>query len=180
MYSVSRPPRIRPTAPPPPWTAPYTPNALARSSGSVKVTATSDSAAGASSAAKAPCRARAPNSVAAFSAKPPRAEAAAKPTSPATNARLRPAKSATRPPSRSSPPNASAYAVMARCRFASEIRSSACACSRAMLTMEASSTTIRVASVMTANASHRRGSAGVRAYVVTAPPGPGCSSQTRG
>ena len=58
MYSVSKPPRMRPIAPPP-WTTPYTPNALARSRGSTKVTAIRENAAGASRAANNPCRARA-------------------------------------------------------------------------------------------------------------------------
>ena len=49
-------------AAPPPAIAPKTPNALARSLGSVNVTVISDSAAGASSAANAPCSPRAANS----------------------------------------------------------------------------------------------------------------------
>ena len=54
MYSVSSPPSSRPIAPPPPAIAPYTPVALRRSAGSVNVTVSSDSAAGASSAPKTP------------------------------------------------------------------------------------------------------------------------------
>ena len=46
---MSTPPRIRPIAAPPPEIAPKTPNARARSLGSVNVTVISDSAAGASS-----------------------------------------------------------------------------------------------------------------------------------
>ena len=61
-YSVSAPPAIRPMAPPAPEIAPYTPNAFARSLGSVKVVVIRESTAGASTAAKTPCRARAPNS----------------------------------------------------------------------------------------------------------------------
>ena len=61
-YSVRMPPTIRPIAAPPPASAPKTPNALARSFGSVKVTVTIDSAAGAINAAKAPCSPRAANS----------------------------------------------------------------------------------------------------------------------
>jgi hypothetical protein len=59
--SVRMPPRMRPMAAPAPESAPNTPNAFARSFGSVKATVTSDSAAGASSAAKMPCSPRAAN-----------------------------------------------------------------------------------------------------------------------
>jgi MFS family permease len=54
------------------------------------VTVTSESAAGAISAAKAPCRARAANSSSWLGASPPMADAAAKPRRPTTNVRLRP------------------------------------------------------------------------------------------
>ena len=54
---------ISPIAAPTPEIAPKTPNALARSFTSVKVTVISESAAGASSAPNAPCRPRAANSV---------------------------------------------------------------------------------------------------------------------
>ena len=54
-HSVRIPPRSRPTAEPPPATAPKMPNALPRSSGSLNVMASSASADGASSAAKTPC-----------------------------------------------------------------------------------------------------------------------------
>ena len=57
-YSVKAPPRINPIAAPPPEIAPYTPNARARSFGSVNVTLTIESAAGARSAPKTPCNAR--------------------------------------------------------------------------------------------------------------------------
>ena len=60
--SVSVPPTINPMAAPPPEIAPITPNALARSAGTVKVTEIIASAAGARRAAKTPCSARAPNS----------------------------------------------------------------------------------------------------------------------
>jgi hypothetical protein len=89
-YSVSTPPSSRPTAPPPPAIAPYTPNARARSLASVKVTVSRDSAAGAIRAPNAPCRARAENNMPAFWATPPSADAAAKPSRPMMNARLRP------------------------------------------------------------------------------------------
>ena len=89
-YSVSTPPTISPIAAPPPASAPNTPNALARSFGSVNVTVTSDRAAGAISAANAPCSARAANSSSWFGASPPIADAPAKPIRPITKVRLRP------------------------------------------------------------------------------------------
>ena len=84
------PPTIRPIAAPPPEIAPNTPNALARSLGATNVTVMSDSAAGASSAANAPCRPRAANSKPAVGARPPSAEAPANPIRPMMNVRLRP------------------------------------------------------------------------------------------
>ena len=53
---------MRPIARPPPAMAPHTPKARARSRASVKVTVSSERAAGAIRAAKAPCRARAAKS----------------------------------------------------------------------------------------------------------------------
>lgn len=73
--------------------APNTPNALARSFGSVNITVMRESAAGASSAPNTPCSARAVNSSAApptTELRPPRADAAANPTSPMMRAFLRP------------------------------------------------------------------------------------------
>ena len=87
---MSTPPTIRPIAAPPPASAPKTPNALARSFGSVNVTVTMDSAAGAISAANAPWRARAAKSSSWLGAKPPSAEAPAKPSRPMMKVRLRP------------------------------------------------------------------------------------------
>lgn len=84
--------------------APKTPNALPRSFGSVNVVVSSDIAAGVSSAAHAPCRARPANSMPGAVAAPPTKEARPKPATPATNTRLRPRRSAIRPPRRSSPP----------------------------------------------------------------------------
>ena len=91
-----------------PAMAPKTPNALARSCGSVNVVANRESAAGASIAAKTPCSARAPTSSSKLWAAPPSADAPAKPTRPAMNVHLRPNRSAMRPPSSSRLPNASA------------------------------------------------------------------------
>ena len=84
------------------------PKALARSFGCVNVTVSSDSAAGASTAPKAPCSARAPSSMLVLTAAPPSAEAPAKPIRPMRKARRRPHRSAMRPPNSSSPPNARA------------------------------------------------------------------------
>lgn len=78
-YSVRTPPRIRPTAEPLPAIALNTPKALARSPGSVKVTASRERPAGASRAPNTPCRARAVSSMPALMATPPRAEAGPKP-----------------------------------------------------------------------------------------------------
>ena len=89
-YWVSTPPAIRPMAAPPPEIPPYTPKAVARSFTSVKVTVMSERAAGANNAANAPWSARAPNSIGAFTATPPRAEAPANPSRPMMNMRLRP------------------------------------------------------------------------------------------
>ncbi len=84
------------------------PNALPRSAGSVNVVVSSDSAAGASTAPNAPCRARATISISMPFAAPPSADARAKPTRPMRNIRLRPKKSESRPPSSSRLPKASA------------------------------------------------------------------------
>ena len=89
-YSVRTPPTIRPIAAPPPASAPKTPKALARSLGSVNITVTMDSDAGAISAANPPCSARAANSMPSVCAKPPSAEAPAKPSRPMMKVRLRP------------------------------------------------------------------------------------------
>ena len=88
--------------------APKTPNALPRSLVPANVVVSSDSAAGASSAPKAPWQARAATSMPKLPAAPPAADAAAKPARPAMNVALRPMMSVSRPPSSSRLPNASA------------------------------------------------------------------------
>jgi len=88
--------------------APKTPNALPRSFVPSNVVVSSDSAAGASSAPKAPWQARAATSMPKLLAAPPAADAPAKPARPAMNVALRPIKSVSRPPSSSRLPNASA------------------------------------------------------------------------
>ena len=90
VYSVRIPPSTKPIAAPAPESAPYTPKAFARSFESVNVTEIKLSAAGASSAAKTPCKPRAAKSISALTDIPPSAEAAAKPLSPTINIRLRP------------------------------------------------------------------------------------------
>ncbi len=142
-------------AAPPPAMAPKTPNARARSFGSVNVTVISESAAGASSAPKAPCSARAANSSPALVARPPSADAPAKPSNPMMKVRLRPVKSAIRPPSSSRPPNARVYAVITHCRSASVMPSSRWAEGRAMVTIVASSMTMSCATPITRSASQR-------------------------
>ena len=84
---------------------PKTEKARLRSSGIVKVVVSRLSAAGASSAANAPCSARAPTRTPKLGAKPPSADAAAKPARPVTKTRLRPKRSPSRPPSSSRLPN---------------------------------------------------------------------------
>src|SRR5215470_12555547 len=107
-YSVSNPPSTRPTAPPAPAIAPYTPNALPRSLASLNVVVSSDSAEGASSAPNAPWQARAATSIPKLVAAPPTADAVANPTRPVRKVTLRPSRSASLPPSNSKLPNASA------------------------------------------------------------------------
>ena len=89
-YWVRKPPRSSPRAPPPAEIAPYTPKARVRSRGRVNVTVSSDSAAGAISAANIPCAPRDTNSHPASVARPAVAEAAPNPSRPMMNVRLRP------------------------------------------------------------------------------------------
>ncbi len=107
-YCVSTPPSSRPIAAPPPEIAPNTANALARSFSPTNVVVRIASAAGASRAANTPCPARAANNCMPVCAKPPTADAIAKPAIPTMKERLRPQKSAMRPPSSNSAPKASA------------------------------------------------------------------------
>ena len=88
--------------------APYTPNALPRSFGSLKVVVSRDSAAGASRAAKAPWHARAVTSMVKLTEAPPTADATAKPIRPVRNVTLRPKRSPRRPPNSSRLPKVSA------------------------------------------------------------------------
>src|ERR1700712_4192938 len=77
------PPSSRPTAAPEPATAPKTPKALPRSAGSVKVTVSRESAAGARIAPKRPWTPRATTRTPKGGAPPPRPGAKANPTPPA-------------------------------------------------------------------------------------------------
>src|SRR5207253_6485025 len=78
-YCVSAPPSSIPIAAPLPAIEPYTANAVARSRASVNEVASRARAVGASSAANAPCAARAATRAAKFGAAPPAREARAKP-----------------------------------------------------------------------------------------------------
>src|SRR5215471_18124082 len=159
-YSVRNPPSSSPTAPPAPAMAPKTPNALPRSAGSVNVTVSVDSAAGASIAPNAPCAPRPITSTAKLFAAPPSAEAAAKPTSPMISIRRRPTRSDSRPPSSRRPPKASEYAVTTHCRSALENPRSCWAEGSAMFTIVASRTTISWASPTTPRIHQRRADSG--------------------
>src|SRR5215471_694849 len=168
-YSVSTPPSSKPTAPPAPAMAPNTPNAFPRSFGSVNVTVSTDSAAGAISAPHAPWQARATASIVKLVAAPPTADAAANPVIPARNVTFRPRRSASRPPNSSRLPNASAYAVTTHCRSTVEKCSARWAEGSAMFTIVASRITINWARPMTARISQRRGSG-----AAAAPPAAAC------
>ena len=95
---VSRPPAIRPTAPPATLIAAYTPIARFRGGPSGKVVAISASAAAAIVAAPAPWTARAASSHAWEVANPPASDAAENSSSPAMNILRRPSRSPARPP----------------------------------------------------------------------------------
>ena len=170
-YSVSRPPSRRPTRPPAPAMAPYTPNALPRSFGSLNVVVSRDSAAGASSAANAPWQARAVISMAKLTEAPPTAEARAKPMRPVRNVTLRPKRSPRRPPNSSRLPKVSAYAVMTHCRSTLLKCRACCADGSAMFMIVISSTIMSWASPISARISQRRRSGGAVGLAGAAPPG---------
>src|SRR5579875_4006110 len=169
-YSVSTPPRIRPTAPPPTATVPNTPKALPRSPGSVNVVTSVLSAAGASIAPATPWIARAATSTPNDGAAPPRADASANATSAIRKIRLRPMRSPTRPPSSSRLPNASAYAVTIHCRSLLPKPRSCCADGSAMFTTVASSTTMSCAIETTTSTSQRCAPARASAALRSASP----------
>jgi len=136
------------------------PNALPRSFGSVKVVASSDSAAGARTAPKTPWQALAVTSIGKLTEAPPTAEATAKPARPVMNMTLRPIKSASRPENSSRLPNDSEYAVTIHCLSTLLKCSARCADGSAMFMTVASSTTISCATAITTRISQRRGSGG--------------------
>src|ERR1700683_5646216 len=141
-YCVRTPPRMRPTAPPPPATDPNTPNARPRSRGLRNVLTRVPRADGARMAPKMPCSARAVTSISNDTAAPPSAEDRANPTSPVMKTRLRLNMSPSRPPTSSRLPNARAYAVTTHCRSLFGKPRACWADGSAMFTMVASSTTI--------------------------------------
>ena len=151
-YWTSRPPAIRPTAPPATLIAAYTPIARLRGGPAGKVTAISDSAVGAANAPPMPCTTRAVSSHAWPVANPPSSEASVNSKMPKMKIRRRPSRSPDLPPSSSSPPNASAYALTTHSRLVPEKPSAVWMCGRATLTMVASSTTMSCAVAMTARA----------------------------
>jgi hypothetical protein len=106
--SVSRPPRIRPTAAPAPDIAAYTAIARLRSLPAGKVVVIRASAFGAAAAAATPCRILLTSSTSSLCAIPPTNDARPNSTTPKTNTLRRPRMSPIRPPSSSRPPNASA------------------------------------------------------------------------
>ena len=114
---VSAPPRSTPAAPPLPEAAPQIPSATFRSRPSRNVVVRIESAAGASNAAPSPCTARKTISEPDDQASPSRSELAVKMPMPSMNRRRRPSRSAMRPPSRSTPPKRTAYAVITHCRL---------------------------------------------------------------
>ena len=89
-YWTSRPPAIRPTAPPATLIAAYTPIARLRGGPSGKVIAISDSAVGAANAPPTPCKTRAPSSQAWVVANPPSSEASENSRMPKMKIRRRP------------------------------------------------------------------------------------------
>ncbi len=154
-HSVSMPPSRSPTAAPAPDNALKMPKAFGLSAGSVKVTLSSESAAGASSAANSPWATRAATSISKLPAAPPTTDAAAKPIRPVMKVVRRPNRSPSRPPSSSRLPNAKAYPVMTHCRLPSLKPRSCCASGSAMFTTVASSVTMSCATPSTTS-THQR------------------------
>ncbi len=103
-YSVRIPPSSMPTAPPPTAIVAHTPMARVRSRPSANVVVTIESAAGETSAAPRPCRARAAMRTFADGARPSSTDAAVNTTTPARKRRRRPNRSAARPPRSRNPP----------------------------------------------------------------------------
>src|SRR6266536_590657 len=142
---VSTPPSNTPAAPPLPEAAPQTPSAMFRSRPSWNVVVRIDSAAGESSAAPSPWRARKPIS-----------DPTVNSATPAMNRRRRPSRSAMRPPSRSTPPNRIAYAVTTHCKLSCVKCRSVLIDGSATFTMATSRTTMNWAATTTASTIQRR------------------------
>src|ERR1700747_2146137 len=114
-YSVRTPPRMRPTAPPPPATDPKTPNARPRSRGPGTVLTGDPRAPGAGRGPNTPGSVGAATSMPNDVAAPPSADERANPASPVMKTRLRLNMSPSRPPSSRRLPNASAEAGTTPC-----------------------------------------------------------------
>src|SRR3954447_5647868 len=153
---VSTPPSKTPAAPPLPDAAPPTPSAVFRSRPSSKVVVRIERAAGESSAAPSPWRARKAINDPSDHASPSRSEANVKSARPAMNRRRRPSRSAMRPPSRRKPPNRIAYAVITHWRLSCVKLRSVLMDGSATFTIATSSTTMNWAATTTASANHRR------------------------
>src|SRR5262249_50570541 len=136
--------------------AAYTPSARGRGGPGGKGGVVGAGGAGATGGPRAPGPAGAGGKRAWLGATPPASEAAENSSSPAMNMRRRPSRSPARPPSSSSPPKVSAYALTTHSRPDPEKPSARWICGSATLTMVASSTTINCAVARTSNARPRR------------------------
>ena len=110
-----------------------------------KLVVISESAAGATSAAPAPCTILDATSSTGSPASPPASEARENTTRPTTNMRRRPSMSAARPPRISSPLKAMAYPVTTHCTTEVATPRSRSMAGSAIFTMVKSSTTINEA-----------------------------------
>src|SRR6266446_4242439 len=131
------------------------PSARLRTAPSLNVSAISESAVGATTAAPAPCTTRAMISHVELVASPPAKEPAANSRMPPTNIRRRPNRSPARPPSSSRPPNASEYALTTHSRSVELNRSARWIEGSATFTMVVSRTTISCANAITISATPR-------------------------
>jgi hypothetical protein len=113
-------------------------------------------AVGAIIAPPAPWIARQTSSMAGLWARPPASDAALNTSSPTTNNSLRPSRSPARPPTSISPPKVIALAVTTHDRPVLLKCRARWMCGRAVITIEASRTTMSWAMAMTARASPRR------------------------
>ena len=157
--SVSTPPRMAPAAAPDPATAPQMPSARLRSGPGAKIVITSESAAGATSAAPRPWPAREATSQTAFCASPPSSEATTNSAMPIMNSRRRPSRSASRPPRSRKPPNASVYALNTHDRSAGAKPRSPPTEGSATFTIAASRISTKMVVASSANARHGEGAA---------------------